>query len=485
MNKTDGVILAFRLLGRLIGWLAWVWWMTRTFQVWGIVFTIFVILADSIGAVVAFLPVLPLIGVIVAAIMLKDERWKTLALRSIPLVGDGMRIWEYSQMKRATKRATRFLIQSSVISSNYEGYAPAFMFDHGDWVELNIIGVIDGVSTKQLTNKVGDFKNILNAVRVQSDQLPDGGLKLTFFRKDPLDEGQVIDTPAALDEQKMKVECAIDSNGDRMSIEFGGSSGMVVGGVPGSGKTAGVSSFLLPLALSPAVNLTIVDGKGGEDWESYAGAAGAYIRGDEDLEPIRALLKTKYDEMLARVANMKSRVGTSNFWNADVAARQSAGMPMELIVVDECQGIFERAGRSRDDQKLMDEIYRYTQSFVKRGRSAGFFIIFITQKPTVESIPSAIRDNCGLRVAFLLKTDMAEEAVLGARQPTDPTATDIPYSRKGGAVMADDAGNLKAVRFFYMPEDTQGRLLEQVASRGVQKTSVSATADDGEWGWEQ
>lgn len=319
-----------------------------------------------------------------------------------------------------------------------------------------------GKNTASIVQTFRTHEDYFTAVRSKAEKTS-AGIDMTFYVNDPLDKDQFRDAPGELDPETMSVECAVDSMGNTMRLKFGDSSGMVVGGIPGSGKTAGVTAFATSLALSKYVNLSIIDGKGGEDWTAYAPAADAYIRGDEDLEPIAEYVEKKHDEMLRRLENQKKLLGHSNFWKVSADKRLNAGLKFELLIVDECQGLFEKTGRDKEEQAFQGRIQKALSSMVKRGRSAGFFVIFMTQKPTAESLPTGIRDNCGLRIAFRLTTPEAEKAVLGSNgDGLGSTALGIPDGRRGGAVLAKDTGEIDDVRFFYIEEDIQEALLEKV-----------------------
>lgn len=67
-----------------------------------------------------------------------------------------------------------------------------------------------------------------------------------------------------------------------------------------------------------------------------------------------------------------------------------------------------------------------------------------------------------MRACLRVATDQAITATLGDLPDDvspDVLPTRIPNSRKGGATLANDAGELKSVRFFYIPEETQKQLL--------------------------
>ena len=363
---------------------------------------------------------------------------------------------------------------------------------------------IRGKTNESIARTLIDFKGNLGAVRaaIPRESKTVDSFDVIYYVKDPLDARQNRKEPASLDVEKMKVECAVDSFGTVVSIVLGGQSGMVVGGLPGSGKTAGVNSFGIPLAQSPHVNLSIIDGKGGDDWSAFAPIADTYLKGDEDLETVVQFLESHVGKMEARIRRLKKSIGKANFWNVSAETRMKAGLKFELLVIDECQGYFDEGGRTKDDRELIGKIKRLVSKIVKLGRSSGYFVILMTQKPTNDSIPTAIRDNCGLRIAFRLKKPAAEEAVLG-EVDSEVRATDIPESRLGGAVLALESGQIEPVRFFYIEEEVQEKLLlKEGLSRGyvvpneddegygsnggdVDIDDMEAEEEDGDFHWEE
>ena len=392
--------------------------------------------------------------------------WNRKILKFLPFTSDFIRFQKLRKLKTERTDGQRFLFQSGIMNEQQiEEVNPAISLRSvDDGSILTLAKPLTGLPPTDFAALADKYCSLLNAVRSSADIHPDGFTEIHFFTKDPLDAAQTRKTPAAIEVNEMKVPCAVDEYGAEVALTFGDSSGMVVGGVPGSGKTAGVTSFLLPLALSPYVDLNIIDGKGGSDWESYGSRAATYIRGDEDLTDILAFLEKFHTGMLDRIAHQKERLGNSNFWNVSADARKSGNEKFELLVIDECQGVFETTGRTKDEKEQVARITRICSSLVKRGRSAGYFAIFITQKPTSDSLPTAIRDNSGLRIAFRLTTAAAETAVLGVA-PDDSLASSravaIPSSRKGGAVLASDSGEFRSVRFFYIPEGVQDELLKE------------------------
>lgn len=352
---------------------------------------------------------------------------------------------------------------------------------------LHIDEPIPGITTNQLTTSLTKYSDHLNAVRTRTTRNSPNSVQVEFYHEEPLDQAVVITEPQILEPKKMRVTCAVNSLGEAVTLTLGDSSGMVIGGIPGSGKTGGATSFLLPLALSEHVDMSIIDGKGGEDWVNYRNAVSHFIKGDTDLVPIYEYIEKFSNQMYERLNGLKAKLGTSNFWNATPEERLAAGVPLKLLVIDECQGVFQprklKVERSNGmtDSDMISEITRKIEDLIKRGRSAGIFVILMTQKPTADAMPTAIRDNAGLRIAFHVQTQASEQAILGVTPkdvPGMPSATSIPSDRKGCAVLATDTGEYEMVRFYFMPEQDQENILHAYAESKGRNIGLPATLNE-------
>lgn len=437
---------------------------------WGIGITLVWIVLITVAAV--NVPALGVLTAVAAIGLIVGGYWLPVLWYFAPLVAD----WRRGVARRAAKRMKRdgedFLIQTGLISDAVldELRPEVGLLVEDEVAVFRLETPIPGLSPRDFVDRAKKFEALLDAKRSLADVLPGGGIEMTFYLTDPLDVPVPITEPASIDPENMRVECAVNAYGDTRAITFGDQSGMVVGGAPGSGKTAGVSSFLLPLALSEHVSLSVIDGKGGSDWGAFEGVADWFHSGADDLESLTEIekyLAEFHADMVERVRSFSDLLGTSNFWNVPVAERAAADVRFNLLVVDECHELFEQKGKSKEEKALMDSIERYITAIVKRGRSAGCFVILITQKPTAEALPTSIRDNSGIKVALRVLTRQAETAVLGASSADVidmPDATDIPPSRKGGAVLGNDEGEYEPVRFFYMEEARQREILTAAAA---------------------
>lgn len=363
------------------------------------------------------------------------------------------------------------LRMTGIVSTNDETEykCEAYEDDKGNLV-LRVLDPLYNITSEDVINRLNENLDKYNVKRIIQAEDDEAWLKIILFTTDPLEEDQTIYEPLPLDEEAMKVVCAVDSVGKEQAVSFKNVSGMTVAGVPGSGKTAGLTSFLLPVALSEDVELNIIDGKGGHDWAAYKPICGYYSNDDEDLQAMKDYLEAAVEDMRERVQTMPAKLGVANFWSASIERRRAAGVKHKIIVIDECQNYFEKRAGDKEATALTQEIVRLTTSLVKKGRSAGITLIATTQKPTADSLPTGLRDNCALKICFRVTTKEAQKAALGDVD-LDDSNNALSIKKAGGAIILTETGHTSRVRFFYMEPDTQERLIrDEVSKRNTQRS---------------
>ena len=85
--------------------------------------------------------------------------------------------------------------------------------------------------------------------------------------------------------------------------------------------------------------------------------------------------------------------------------------PVELIVAvfDEVAYYSATVGKKQDQE----EFSRLLRDVVARGRAAGVIVIAATQRPSVDIIPTSLRDLFGYRLAFRCTTEISSDIILG------------------------------------------------------------------------
>lgn len=125
--------------------------------------------------------------------------------------------------------------------------------------------------------------------------------------------------------------------------------------------------------------------------------------------------------------------------------------PLIVVLIDE-------AAAYRRDKKHRDEFDRLLTLLAEQGRSSAISLVLLTQTPSVENVPSNIRNNLGVRLIHRCASSGHSEVALGdgtARQP-GWDASRLPYGKKyaglGLAVSEQTAGRPRRFRSFLMTE---------------------------------
>lgn len=194
-----------------------------------------------------------------------------------------------------------------------------------------------------------------------------------------------------------------DVMGNAVMLKPSNKSGLMVSGLPGSGKTVTMLRILEEWRAAGAV-IRIADFKDGGDYRSFDMPEHPVI--GDDMEQAISMLEDAVKEMKKRSEYMKQS-GITNFWDVQQC------WPLYVVVIDECQELFETSGVDKDTKALAERARTLVKSLIKRGRSRGMFVCLLTQKPDSTAIPTNIRDVCELKISGRQSTRQSSEAALG------------------------------------------------------------------------
>lgn len=283
-----------------------------------------------------------------------------------------------------------------------------------------------GVSRQDFEKAADSLANHWRAVRVSVAQPAPGRLIVRSMRADPLLRPLTLADAPAADVSPHRIWLGRDEHGEDRFIDLRNVSGIVVGGVPGGGKSQAVTSWETQLAPSDAVQFANHDGKGGEEFSDLD--ARAWVSLTEQMGPVLASLETLTGLMYDRLATVREFTGgRKNIWTVGV----SAEWPLVFSTFDETQSWFDLPAAKafgKEAEKDCAQAINLASVLVKKGRSVGFVSVFASQKPTSDSCPSAITSNCALSVAFPLKTLEAAKSVLGADVTNYPLLSPLTLS---------------------------------------------------------
>jgi hypothetical protein len=238
----------------------------------------------------------------------------------------------------------------------------------------------------------------------------------------------------------MSLLLGLTESGHWAHMSLANHSGLLLCGAPGSGKTAWLTQAVGGVLTYPEAQLLLIDGKAGHDLDSLAQRSYLYLTGDQ-ADPLTVLMALRDVQSLMRrrlVNAVEWFGGTPNYWSRG----PHVGDPVVLVVIDEAQTYLDpRSGITKDEKALISEIQSVAMDLIKKGRSAGIVVVIATQKGTTDAIPSAIRDQCGLRVCFRVQTREAVEAGLGQLPPDAPSP--IGQDRGVGVAVSPEVGVIR------------------------------------------
>lgn len=397
-------------------------------------------------------------------------------LFSAPALGDGWRLYVGFRQRKASEFANDLLRASGMIAwddtfqynAHWDEELYSFRFDVP----------VAKASKEAVAQKAEDMLPIVRAMDFKLYRLGPATWEIEFFKepiKSALDEPRTLTAPPAVDWDSLSVGAFYDEEGAPQSLSLSGTSGSLVGGTPGGGKTAFINEFLTPLLIDDRVKVTVCDGKGGADFDSVAPYVDLLWQDDEDFDGMIELLESKQAVMRERIKTNKQLTGESNFWNSPIVPER----PVELIVMDEVQAWTEKTGRPKAEKEKMERIEALIRDLIKRGRSGGLHVMLSTQKPDATTINTGIRDLCGRRVCFRVTTPQMREMVLGQTPDDAVSPTEIPADRIGGAVIGSESGELIQARAYYMPEKAIEAYLAQHGTVKEGNRFVSGAGGDG------
>jgi S-DNA-T family DNA segregation ATPase FtsK/SpoIIIE len=208
-----------------------------------------------------------------------------------------------------------------------------------------------------------------------------------------------------------------------ITIRLAEVSGMVVAGLAGFGKTMLVAHFVGQLAPAPAVQLVLIDGKGGPDYHHLFPRAWLWAK--DDLGRVRDALRQVHRLMADRQVAIAQVLGVTDAWHRG----PTSSWPLVVVVIDEAHTFFhERKGTSAEvkaHNALVAELSRLVEELIRKGRNVAIQVMLLTQRATGDAIPTRIRDNCQVAVSFATRTLDGAVAALGEEIRAHPDASPV------------------------------------------------------------
>ncbi|MHB1905372.1 MAG: FtsK/SpoIIIE domain-containing protein [Acidimicrobiales bacterium] len=221
---------------------------------------------------------------------------------------------------------------------------------------------------------------------------------------------------------------------------------VLLGGEPGAGKSVALSLLVAAAALDPEVDLWLFDGKVVE-LSAWSECARVFVGHDVQLaitvlEELTTEMDLRYQELLRRGVRKVTR---------------AEGLRLRVVVIDELA--LYVAGTDKKSAQRFAELLR---DLVARGRAAGIIVLAATQKPSIDIVPSTLRDLFGFRWALRCATRDASDTVLGAGWASEGfSASNLNSARRGVGLLLHEGGVPVQLRTFHLNDDDLRVLAER------------------------
>jgi DNA segregation ATPase FtsK/SpoIIIE, S-DNA-T family len=285
------------------------------------------------------------------------------------------------------------------------------------------VAAIAGASLVDYQRAAGYLADTWGCVAVRAEQQGPGLIRLRGLYRDPLIAPAKVELSGMAPASLTCWWLGWAEDATPVMVRLAEVSGIVVAGLAGFGKTMLVAHFMGQLAPAPAVQLVLVDGKGGPDYHHLVPRA--WLSAKDNLIEVRDALRRVHRLMVDRQAAIAQVLGVTDAWHQG----PSPAWPLVLVVIDEAHTFFhERKGTSPEvkaHNALVAELSRLVEELIRKGRNVAIQVMLLTQRATGDAIPTRIRDNCQVAISFATRTLDGAVAALGEEIRAHPDASPV------------------------------------------------------------
>lgn len=273
---------------------------------------------------------------------------------------------------------------------------------------------------------------------------------VTWRHGDPLSQGVAYrwDEPVTYN----AVPTFADENGDTVFLGLY-ESNILLGGVPGSGKSGGATALLAGIGRLENCALVGLDPKRVElnMWrERFSVIAKKDEHASEVLAALLEEMERRYEWL---EQNDLKKVPFDRF----------AEKPLIVVLIDELADLVS-IGVTKEEKAA--ELQRQTaiRRLIAKGRAAGIVVIAATQKPSSDVISTSLRDLIQQRVAFATTNREMTETILGSGASQNGGLSHEIPKQPGTAFILNEGSRVpKRVRAMWIPDEDVAGIAASVA----------------------
>ncbi|WP_455362594.1 cell division protein FtsK [Streptomyces sp. SYSU K21746] len=251
---------------------------------------------------------------------------------------------------------------------------------------------------------------------------------------------------------------------------------VLIGAMPGMGKTFSLRTPLLAAALDPTAELLIWELKGTGDLDALGQKVAAdYGSGPDDDTCAAALDSIRYvhkdlERRAKVIASLPKDKCPENKVIPSLAGSRSLGLHPLVLAIDECQELFSHETYGKEAGALCTAI-------IKRGRALGVILLLATQRPDKDSLPPAISANVGTRFCLRVMGQIENDMILGtSTYKNGIRATSFTKSDKGIGYLVGAADDPQIVRTYYIDGPTADRICDRARKARIEAGTLTGFA---------
>lgn len=289
----------------------------------------------------------------------------------------------------------------------------------------------------------------MKAASVRVDKNPDAAHKVTLdvVRLDPL--AAAGDIPwLSLDDATLSMWDDVHVGTTEMGVALWLSlveRNLLIGGLPGSGKSTFLRLIAAHAAKSPDAHLILID-PNQVQFAPWRDRALAYASKDP-AEALAVLLMVQA-EVDRRLDLLVTLPGVPDKVTREIAADH--GLALWVLMIDELAYHTSIAGTGAE-RAAFSAVLR---DIVARGRAAGVIPIAATQRPTSDIVPTSLSGLFALRLAFNVTSGGNSDVILGEGwSKRGWNASEIPLASRGVGLLLAEGSKPQKLKAARIPTD--------------------------------
>jgi S-DNA-T family DNA segregation ATPase FtsK/SpoIIIE len=255
-----------------------------------------------------------------------------------------------------------------------------------------------------------------------------------------------------------------DPRGRTVAMELAYSN-LLIGSIPGAGKTFSLRVPLLAAALDPRAELWTFELKGTGDLEAVGQVSARYASGGDDdvIEHALLGLRDLREHCTTRAATIKQlpkHLCPENKVTPQLAANPHLGLQPLVVAIDECQELFTHPDFGKEAGDLAERV-------IKLGRALGVMLLLATQRPDARSLPTGVSANVGTRFCLRVMGQLENDMILGTSAYKNGVRATMFTARDKGVGYLVGGPDPQITRVFYVDNPATERIIARARAARV------------------